>query len=308
MTDGLVFDIQRYSIHDGPGIRTVVFLKGCPLACLWCANPEGQRPSLELEFFAARCQACGRCVQVCPREAVNPDLDCSPSAKISRDRCDGCGLCVDACPSGALALKGRRMTVDAVMAEVKKDSAYYRRSGGGVTLSGGEPVAQPRFAREILLACRDANIHAAVETCGHAVEEVFRLVAEPADLVLYDLKHMDPEAHRGHTGVSNTHVLSNLRWLARQGKPTVIRLPLVPGSNDSLSNLDAVGNLAAGLSLRQIHLMPFHQLGRDKYARLGRDYALADLAPLRRADAHGEALLAAKARLEAHGLEVLIGG
>jgi pyruvate formate lyase activating enzyme len=308
MTEGVIFDIQRYSIHDGPGIRTVVFLKGCPLRCEWCSNPEGRNPVPELEFFASRCERCGRCVEVCPREAVNRALDSAPAEKLDRRACDLCGVCVEACLSSALVLSGRRVTVEEVMVEVKKDLAFYRRSGGGVTLSGGDPLAQPSFARTLLERCGEANIHTAIETCGHAPEQVFRQVVEPSDLVLYDLKHADPMEHQRLTGASNTVVLRNLRVLVGMGKPIVARLPLIPGQNDGEANLREIGTLLSGLGIREVHLMPFHQLGKDKYQRLGIRYELGELPALLGSGDGGNTLPVARAVLESFGLAVQIGG
>ena len=308
MTEGVIFDIQRYSIHDGPGIRTVVFLKGCPLCCQWCSNPEGQNPVPEMEFSSSRCERCGRCVEVCPQEAVNRVLDCAPAEKLDRRACDLCGLCVEACPSSALILSGRRVTVEEVMVEVKKDLAFYRRSGGGVTLSGGDPLAQPSFARALLGRCGEANIHTAIETCGHAPEQVFRQVVEPSDLVLYDLKHMDPVEHQRLTGASNAVVLRNLRALVWMGKPIVARLPLIPGRNDGEANLREIGSLLSGLGIREVHLMPFHQLGKDKYQRLGIRYELGELPALLGSGDGGNTLPVARAALESFGLAVQIGG
>lgn len=308
MIEGVIFDIQRYCLHDGPGIRSVVFLKGCPLRCQWCSNPEGQGAGAELEVFSSRCVRCGCCLEVCPRGAVSPALDCPPAAKIDRQACDRCGRCVEACRARALAMSGRQVTVAEVMAEVAKDAAFYRKSGGGVTLSGGEPLAQPTFARALLERCRDANIHTALETCGHAPAPVFHTVVEPAELVLYDLKHADPAEHERLTGVSNRLALVNLRTLAGTGKPIVARVPLIPGRNDTAANLRAIGALLAALEIRELHLMPFHQLGKDKYGRLGKRYALADLPPLRGADGEGTRVSAARQTLEPFGLEVRVGG
>ena len=308
MTDGVIFDIQRYSIHDGPGIRTVVFFKGCPLRCAWCGNPEGQRTAPAIEFFAARCQRCGQCLEVCPRAAVNGDLDCAPVAKLDRTACDLCSRCVEACAHAALKVSGRTVTAADVMAEVKKDAGFYRKSGGGVTLSGGEPLAQPAFAEEILRGCGDANIHSAVETCGYAPEGVFRRVVDAADLVLFDLKHMDTDAHAQQTGVSNGPVLANLARLVRWGKPVIARIPLVPGRNDGPENLSAVASRLAQLGVRDVHLMPFHQLGKDKYHRLGMRYQLAEVPSVLGAANGHAAICSAKTVLESAGLAVQIGG
>ncbi len=308
MTDGVIFDIQRYSIHDGPGIRTVVFFKGCPLRCLWCSNPEGQETAGAVEFFAVRCQRCGACVEACSLAAVNQDLGCAPTAKLDRALCTLCGQCVDACPHDALRVSGRTVSAADVLAAVQKDAAFYRRSGGGVTLSGGEPLAQPAFAEDILRRCGDANIHTAIETCGYAAEEVFRRVVETADLVLFDVKHLDPACHAEQTGVSNGPVLDNLTRLVRSRKPVIARIPLVPGCNDGPENLSAVAALLAGLGVRDVHLMPFHQLGKEKYRRLGMRYALAEQASLMGAPNGGAAICGARAVLESAGLAVQIGG
>jgi pyruvate formate lyase activating enzyme len=308
VTEGIIFDMQRYSIHDGPGIRTVVFLKGCPLHCAWCSNPEGQQATPAVEFFAVRCQRCGRCVEACPQAAVSRDLESAPAAKLDRTACTLCGLCVEACAHEALKVSGRTVTAAEVLAAVKKDAGYYRKSGGGVTLSGGEPLAQPAFAEEILQRCRDANIHTAVETCGYASEDVFRRVMDAADLVLFDVKHMDPVAHAQQTGVSNEPVLDNLARLVRWGKPVQARIPLVPGWNDGPGNLSAIAARLAQLGIRDVHLMPFHQLGKDKYRRLGMRYALADVASLQGAANGRTALGRAKTVLESAGLAVQIGG
>lgn len=308
MTEGVIFNIQRYSVHDGPGIRSVVFMKGCPLRCQWCCNPEGQESVPELEFFSSRCRKCGRCVEACPREAVNRDLDCAPAEKIDRRACDLCGLCVEACLLDALAISGRRVTVEEVVAEVKKDLAFYRKSGGGLTLSGGEPLAQPSFAQALLKRCGDANIHTVIETCGYAPEQVFRQVVEAADLVLYDLKHAEPWEHQRLTGVSNRLVLDNLRALVGMGKPIIARVPLIPGRNDTEANLRAIGALVSGWGIREVHLMPFHQLGKDKYRRLGMQYEMAEMRALRGAEGNGGSLAVARAVLESFGLEVQIGG
>jgi pyruvate formate lyase activating enzyme len=205
-------------------------------------------------------------------------------------------------------ISGCRVTVEEVMVEVKKDQTFYRRSGGGVTLSGGDPLAQPSFAREILERCGEANIHTAIETCGNAPEQVFRQVVESSELVLYDLKHADPVEHRRLTGASNTLVLGNLRVLVAMGKPVVARLPLIPGRNDGEGNLREIGALLSGLHIREVHLMPFHQLGKDKYQRLGSAYNLADVPALLGPGGDGSALPIARAVLESFGLAVQIGG
>jgi pyruvate formate lyase activating enzyme len=302
MTKGIVFNIQRYSLHDGPGIRTLVFLKGCPLRCLWCCNPESQRLQPEVEFFAAKCRGCGRCATACPAGAI----DLAAPERIHRSRCDGCGRCVDACPAGALKLDGQEMTVEQVMAEVCKDAAYYRRSGGGLTLSGGEPLLQPEFAAGILRAAYNANLDTALETSGFASWETLEPVLPYTQLVLFDLKHADDAEHRRLAGVPLAPILENARRLAQRRHPMIIRVPLVPGLNTSEATLRAMANLVAELRPLAVHLMPFHQLGRDKYRRLGMDYGLAEM-PDMQLDGR-DILERAQRAFAAAGVEAQVGG
>jgi pyruvate formate lyase activating enzyme len=300
----MVFDIQRYSLHDGPGIRTIVFLKGCPLRCLWCSNPESQCRQSQVEFFHPRCQHCGRCLAACPRGAINADLE--DQRRILQARCDGCDLCVQACPNEALRMVGREMRLEEVLVEVERDREYYRRSGGGITLSGGEPLAQPGFARALLQACYDRNIHTALETSGYASWKHWAALLEYLDLVLYDLKHMDSQIHRRLTGVPNEPILENARRLAALGQAMVVRLPLIPACNTDPVNVHTTARFVASLGLEEVHLMPFHQLGQDKYHRLGRDYAMAQTADLRH-DGQ-EYLEQAIGILSTYGLQVQVGG
>jgi len=301
---GVVFNLQRYSLHDGPGIRTLVFLKGCSLRCLWCCNPESHRLHPEVEFFAEKCQRCGRCVEVCPRLAVNADLEAA--VRIDRARCDDCGLCAEACPTQALRIIGQMMSVEDVMVQVRKDASYYRRSGGGLTLSGGEPLAQPEFAASLLKAAYDANLDTALETSGYGRWEDLESMLPWTGLVLFDLKHADSETHRRMTGQPNEPVLANARRLAERRHPMVLRVPLVPRHNMDEANLFAMARLARELRVHEVHLMPFHQLGKDKYRRLGMEYTLADLPDLR-LDGE-EALTGARRAFEAEGLRVQVGG
>ena len=305
---GTVFDVQRYSIHDGPGIRTVVFLKGCPLRCWWCSNPEGMTRRPQALFLEASCQRCGKCLTVCPEEAVNPDLGPGAPWRIDRGRCTDCGLCVEACPHGGLRLAGREVTAEEVIREVERDRPFYRRSGGGVTLSGGEPLAQPAFAASLLAACHARNIHTTLETCGYAPWEDLERVLPYADLVLLDLKHLDDSVHRRVTGSSNALILKNARAMAQKGTPLILRLPLIPGMNADMGHVDAVGRFAVEIGAAELHLMPFHQLGRDKYRRLDLPYCFGDIPPLETTE-EGRALLsAARATLAATGIHTIIGG
>lgn len=281
---GLVFNVQRYSIHDGPGIRTVVFLKGCPLRCIYCCNPESQDPRPEVEFWHDLCRHCGLCVSVCPRQAINPDLWLSSGPKIDRQLCDACGMCAAACPANALRMVGQPYTVEQVMAQVLRDAGYYRRSGGGVTLSGGEPLAQPAFNAALLRACHERNIHTAVETCGYVSWRAFEAVLPYVDLFLCDLKHTDSAAHRRLTGRPNHRILNNFQRLASAGAAIIVRAPLIPGHNLSESHLRAVADLAARLGALEVHAMPLHHLARDKFRRLERSYAAGNLPDLRAQD------------------------
>ncbi len=270
---GLVFDIQHYAVHDGPGIRTLVFLNGCPLRCQWCCNPESQAFQPQLRYVAARCQQCLRCVGSCPHQAIAPGAS---GPVIDRTPCQGCESwqCLEHCPGGALLRTGRHLTATEVIEEVAKDADFYRNSGGGVTFSGGEPFAQPAFLVELLLLAKGRGISTAVETCGHTLPQHLR-AAEPAvDHFLFDLKVMDPLRHARLTGRDNDLILSNLELLARlaPGKIT-IRHAVIPGCNDDAPNHEAIVHCLSGLGLRSLQLEAYHPLGEAKYAELGRPYA-----------------------------------
>lgn len=277
MQRGLVFNIQRYSLHDGPGIRTTVFLKGCPLCCAWCHNPEGRSCHRELLVVESRCMVCGECRRTCP---FGQSLAGEGVWPTRHDQCTHCGACVEACPTGARQMVGREMTVAEVMAEILKDRIFYEDSAGGATFSGGEPLTQPTFLRELLEACRARGIHTAVDTCGFGCTDHLLAAAQWADLVLYDLKLMDDARHRQHTGVSNQPILENLRALDHIHQNIWLRVPVIPGVNDDLENLEAIARFAAGLhGVRQVTLLPYHQTGVQKYRRLGSGYALDGVQP-----------------------------
>jgi pyruvate formate lyase activating enzyme len=300
-TKGNVFSIERYAVHDGGGIRTIVYLKGCPLRCLWCANPEGQEERRQLFFFPERCIACGRCVTLCRHGASSRD----EVGTIAFDPigCQGCGGCVEECYAEARKLFGREMTVDAVMEVVLRDRPFYRQSGGGVTVSGGEPTVQWQFVRALLAACHAGGIHTAMETCGYAPWPHLAAIAEHLDLALYDLKHMDTTEHRRLTGAGNQLVLANLRHLAEKGVAIVVRVPVVPGCNDSPENIASTAAFVAALPNRvAMELLPYHAYGSGKYARCGREYELGDLAPPGRARMEELAAL-----VRAHGLDCTLG-
>jgi pyruvate formate lyase activating enzyme len=267
---GRVFNVQRYSLHDGPGIRTTVFLKGCPARCLWCHNPESQSFAPEVLVVETRCVSCGICATVCARGAPPPG---SPL-------CTVCGDCVEACPAGARQLAGRDTTVEAVLEEVLRDRVFYEESGGGVTFSGGEPLAQPAFLEALLQACRAAGLHTAVDTCGFASRERLLGLAPLVDLFLFDVKLLDDARHLSLTGLPAAPILENLRALAAVHTHVWIRVPIVPGHTDGEADLAAMAALVSGLpGVRRVSLLPYHRTGAPKARRLGREYPLDSLAP-----------------------------
>lgn len=301
---GLVFDIRGFSLHDGPGIRTTVFFQGCPLRCLWCCNPESQLSQPAAVWVAERCIGCGRCLEACPAQAVRRTAD--GARRIDAARCDGCGRCVLACPGEALQVFGRRVSVGEVLAEVARDALYAEHSGGGLTLSGGEPLGQPEFALELLRRYRteEKGAHTAIETSGEADWESLEALLPVVDLFLYDLKHADPAEHRRLTGRGNERILENARRLAAAGAEMVIRIPLVDGMNDDPPALAAAADFIASLrSVHRVDLLPYHRLGEPKYRRLGRRYALEGkpACPKRRVEE-------ACAFFAGRGFEVRVGG
>lgn len=277
MIKGTIFDIKKFSIHDGPGIRTTIFFKGCPLSCWWCHNPESQTPEPELMLWPDRCIRCGACISVCTQGAITWD---SESMATDREKCTRCGACVEVCHAEARRIAGQEMTVAQVMAEIERDIPFYDESGGGATFSGGEPMMQRIFLLALLRACRQHEIHTAVDTCGFSTWEALDTVREHVNLFLYDLKLMDPAQHRAFTGVSNESILSNLQALSRHGHAIVLRVPLIPGVNDDDENIRQTGAFAANLPhLERVDILPYHRAGIDKYHRLDKDYGLPEIDP-----------------------------
>ena len=301
MRKGTVFEIKRGAVHDGPGIRTTVFLKGCPLDCLWCHNPEGKDPGPVLSFVPQRCIGCGACAAACPNGAVAMG-DSYPET--DRSRCTACGTCVAACPTGARTIVGAEYGVDDLLPRLERDRAFFEASGGGVTFSGGEPLFQPDFLLECLEACRRKGLHTALDTSGYAPERVILEVARYTDLFLFDLKDMDPERHLRTTGVPLKPILDNLRALDEAGTEIWIRIPLIPNTNCDEATVDAYIRFLSDLGRKYpVFLLPYHPVGEEKYRRLGLVYPLQGLEPPGR-----ERVEEIRAAFSAAGFRVHIGG
>ncbi|HHX45042.1 MAG TPA: glycyl-radical enzyme activating protein [Chloroflexi bacterium] len=293
---GTLFDMDTFAIHDGPGIRLTVYLKGCPLTCAWCHSPESQSPAAQLVLVRDRCVGCGACVAACPQgvHRVTPGAH-----TLERSRCRTCGACVAACPGGALTIKGYEATAAEVVARAVRMKPFFAHSGGGVTLTGGEVTMQPAFAHAVLAGCRAEGIHTAIETCGACAWPTLERLADVADLILYDIKLVDEAAHRRWTGRSNRRILENATRLA--GRNVQVRVPLIPGITDTEENLGAIVALMRSAGLRSVALLPYNEASAAKYEWLDRPYALT---AARQTPAQLEALLAIARRA---GLDAELG-
>lgn len=279
---GHVFNIQHYSVHDGPGIRTIVFLKGCPLRCQWCSNPESQLQHPELGYNPNKCiglNKCLRCAEVCVYGAIKQDQDEKDKISIDRQLCKECLLCTETCPSKALEVFGKKMSVDEIIQAVEKDSAFYARSGGGLTFSGGEPLMQAEFITEVLKVARRRRINTTIETCGHANWSDFAKVCQHLNSLIMDIKCMDSEKHKVFTNVSNELILENFEKVCAEFPklPILVRTPIVPGFNDTEEDIQAIVDFIDGRPNVRYELLPYHRLGQQKYNYLGKEYPLDDV-------------------------------
>ena len=274
-TKRLVLSITRMTVHNGPGIRTLILFKGCPLRCLWCSTPEAQKDEAEIAFYSERCIHCGQCVPVCPKNAV---YLMGETVSINRALCNGCAKCAQVCYTEAMKLLGREMSIEELVTEAKKDAIVYKHSHGGVTISGGEPLANPEFTQELLRAFKEENISVGVDTCGHVPWMKIEKLLPYIDFFLWDIKHMNDEEHKKFTGVSNKLILSNARSVSERNVPLYIRVPVIPGYNDSEENIRATCEFARDLSsLVNIDLLPLHHLGKARYNSLNLAYPIADI-------------------------------
>jgi pyruvate formate lyase activating enzyme len=260
----IIFDIQRFSLHDGPGVRTTIFFKGCTLACLWCQNPESHKMAPEMAFYAEQCLGCFKCEKVCPSKAILPDAE----KRIDRSICNACGLCVEVCPSGAIRLIGKMWSVQELAEEVSRDADFFTESGGGITLSGGEPMLHGNFTSELCLMLKKQNLHIVMETAGNVKPELYDSISSLIDLYYYDIKHTDRNKHRALTGADNDLIIRNFIHLAETGCNVQPRMPVIPGTNDDEINIRSTARLIRGAGLSSIHCLPWHALGNSKLIRI----------------------------------------
>jgi len=297
----IVFKIDRMTVNNGPGLRTVVYLKGCPLHCIWCSTPESQKTYPEIAVYPDRCTHCGYCVPVCPLHAIKLTKE---TVSIDQTQCNNCGKCAEVCAPQALKLLGKAMTVEELLEEVKKDTIFYKQSGGGVTVSGGEPLLAPEFLKRFLSACREEGINTGIDTCGHVPWENIEQVLPYTNFFLWDIKHMDPEKHREFTSVTNQLILSNARAVSKAGIPLYIRIPVIPGYTDSDYNIKATCKFALELpSVVRVDLLFVHHFGKARYDSLNRVYPIADVPTI-----SNDELQRMKLLVESYGLRCSIGG
>lgn len=270
MCTGTIFNIQQFSIHDGPGIRTTVFLKGCPLRCPWCANPESQLGNIQILYDQKKCIHCQSCVHACPKHAIQYK---EGRITIQHDLCTGCLTCLDTCPQHALEKEGETKSIDEIVDVCLKDKVFYEESKGGITISGGEGFSQPNFVAALIKELKSHDLHVAIETTGYVEAHIFQDLAPQFDLLLFDVKHYDSKKHQEITGVANARIVENLRWALKNKIEVLPRIPVIPGFNDSLEDALGFVNLFQKIGIQDVQLLPFHQFGQNKYELLGKDYA-----------------------------------
>jgi pyruvate formate lyase activating enzyme len=299
---GFIYDLQRFAIHDGPGIRTLVYMKGCPLKCLWCSSPQTQNSKPEIMQNEINCKKCGTCIDVCPDHVIT--ITDEDEIRFDRERCTNCGQCVESCPNQALKIIGYHVTTEELYQEVNKDSPFYRRSNGGVTVGGGEPTMQIDFVTAFLKRCKQTYINTAIETCGYVKWDNMENLLKYVDLVYIDIKHMDPEVHKNLTGFSNELILENVKKISKI-KPIIIRIPVIPDYNDSEENITATARFAFDLgdNLKRLELLPYHKFGTQTYVRIGMEYKLTDVEP-----PSEDHMLRLKEIVESCGVKAQIGG
>ena len=300
MNTGIIFNIKKFAIHDGPGIRTTVFLKGYPLRCQWCHNPESWLRKPEISLDQEKCIRCYQCVSLCPEQAIFLKDDYPYT---DQKKCALCSTCVSICPAQARGIIGKRISTVKVIRELRKDLIFYQESDGGVTFSGGEPLEQIDFLAGLLLLCKEENMHTAVDTCGYTPWSNLERILSLVDLWLFDLKILDEQKHKHYTGVSNQLILENLRRLSKKTKKIEIRIPLIPGVNDNIEEMAEMAGLIRSLSLSEVNILPFHRLGLEKYRRLGLSANMEEIGALSQKD-----IEVVKQLFSKHKLRVNIGG